>query len=218
MSETMLCNSVTTEPELIHLMREAESDSKRAELTPLRRHVSIASRSAKPSAIKGDSTKPMLFENSSGPALSSKIQPRPAAASDLTFRVSCGTSSLSLCIRLTAAGSCLALLLHSRARIMAEESVSSGEAEKPSKKNLFLDFQIDHKIHGKREPELIPAGEGRGKIERQGEGKKEVERSIEFVKQRREDDPYRPLLPHLHYHPSPLISPLPRDINVDLET
>lgn len=32
------------------------------------------------------------------------------------------------------------------------------------------------------------------------EVKKEVERCIEFVKQRREDDPYRPLLPRLHYH------------------
>ncbi|ESQ50022.1 hypothetical protein EUTSA_v10020241mg [Eutrema salsugineum] len=30
--------------------------------------------------------------------------------------------------------------------------------------------------------------------------KKEVERCIEFVKQRREEDPYRPLLPRLHYH------------------
>ncbi|CAN8273436.1 unnamed protein product [Cochlearia groenlandica] len=30
--------------------------------------------------------------------------------------------------------------------------------------------------------------------------KKEVERCLEFVKQRREDDPYRPLLPRLNYH------------------
>ncbi|XP_033140984.1 acyltransferase-like protein At3g26840, chloroplastic isoform X3 [Brassica rapa] len=32
------------------------------------------------------------------------------------------------------------------------------------------------------------------------EVKKEVERCIEFVKQRREEDPYRPLLSRLHYH------------------
>ncbi|KAL0745834.1 PREDICTED: acyltransferase-like protein At3g26840, chloroplastic isoform X2 [Brassica oleracea var. oleracea] len=32
------------------------------------------------------------------------------------------------------------------------------------------------------------------------EVRKEVERCIEFVKQRREEDPYRPLLPRLHYH------------------
>ncbi|XP_022569539.1 phytyl ester synthase 2, chloroplastic isoform X2 [Brassica napus] len=32
------------------------------------------------------------------------------------------------------------------------------------------------------------------------EVKKEIERCIEFVKQRREEDPYRPLLPRLHYH------------------
>ncbi|CAE5965692.1 unnamed protein product [Arabidopsis arenosa] len=32
------------------------------------------------------------------------------------------------------------------------------------------------------------------------EVKKEVERCIKFVKQRREEDPYRPLLPRLHYH------------------
>ncbi|CAH8258874.1 unnamed protein product [Arabidopsis lyrata] len=32
------------------------------------------------------------------------------------------------------------------------------------------------------------------------EVKKEVERCIKFVKQRREKDPYRPLLPRLHYH------------------
>ncbi|EOA30044.1 hypothetical protein CARUB_v10013149mg [Capsella rubella] len=32
------------------------------------------------------------------------------------------------------------------------------------------------------------------------EVKKEVERCIEFVKQRREEDPYRPLLPRIHYH------------------
>ncbi|CAH8357773.1 unnamed protein product [Eruca vesicaria subsp. sativa] len=30
--------------------------------------------------------------------------------------------------------------------------------------------------------------------------KEEIERCIEFVKQRREEDPYRPLLPRLHYH------------------
>ncbi|KAL0649570.1 hypothetical protein Bca4012_092261 [Brassica carinata] len=32
------------------------------------------------------------------------------------------------------------------------------------------------------------------------EVKKEVERCIKFVKQRREEDLYRPLLPRLHYH------------------
>lgn len=32
------------------------------------------------------------------------------------------------------------------------------------------------------------------------EVKKEVERCIEFVKLRREEDPYRPLLPRLHYN------------------
>ena len=49
-------------------------------------------------------------------------------------------------------------IAHSLVNLMADESVSSGDAECPSKTNLFLAFQIAQRIHGKRVPEVIPAG------------------------------------------------------------
>lgn len=49
-------------------------------------------------------------------------------------------------------------MLHSLASLIVEESVSSGEREKPSNTSLFFYFQIDHMIHGMRALDVTPEG------------------------------------------------------------
>lgn len=97
------------------------------------------------------------------------VQPNPAtfilefhAASDRTMITPGARVVSSRTFPLKAEGSVSLLLLHSRASTIADERVSSGEAEKPSKTNLFLAFHKVQRFHGKREPDETPDGTGLG--------------------------------------------------------
>ncbi|KAF3493929.1 hypothetical protein DY000_02052089 [Brassica cretica] len=51
------------------------------------------------------------------------------------------------------------LRLHSLAILIAKDRVSSGDAEKPSKRNMFLAFHKLHMTHRNKAPNVIPAGD-----------------------------------------------------------
>lgn len=99
--------------------------------------------------------------------------PRPAAflpsvqaASVCTVTTSGGTRTRGLS-RVGDGGFSVDLLrLHSLAILIARDRVSSGDAEKPSKRNLFLAFHKLHKTHGNKALDVIPAGGRHRKVQR----------------------------------------------------
>ncbi|WZZ23667.1 hypothetical protein YC2023_007068 [Brassica napus] len=58
------------------------------------------------------------------------------------------------------------LRLHSLAILIAKDRVSSGDAEKSSKRNMFLAFHKLHMTHRDKAPNVIPAGGRHRKVQR----------------------------------------------------
>ena len=93
------------------------------------------------------------------------IQPAPAvkldalhAASERTILVPVGAIISGFLLLEVSGFSGLLCKLHSRAILIAVDSVSSGEAENPSNTNRLRAFHNDHMTHGTTDPLTIPAG------------------------------------------------------------
>lgn len=80
------------------------------------------------------------------------------AASDLIVLVPGGREGVGV-MAFSLIGFCWFLFrLHSLASRIAFDNVSSADTEVPSKKNLFLSFQMLHRIHGASDPSEMPVG------------------------------------------------------------
>ncbi|KAF2553880.1 hypothetical protein F2Q68_00038112 [Brassica cretica] len=142
-----------------------ESDSKCTFCNPCSAQVQTASRRASPSAVRGEATQFRDALKVWFPELEMMTHPNPAllvveshAASDRITMVSGGVASVRGKSVPPMMLSFFTSMLHSRASLMAEDRVSSGEAECPSNTNLFLAFHSAQKIQGANEPVVIPAG------------------------------------------------------------